>query len=419
MIDPSSITPRRRFAGAYRSARRAAVAGLALSALVGAPAAASAAETTLPPLYDFLVMNVCTDASGAATSESPLSCPIERQRDLRLGEKVPYYHAATARDADAERCGPENGPRRYAYPISTEATDGTGKRYPLVVAWADYPDKGGCAFGAFGPRDAVTVLALDTDYASILGYRKVDKWLLLMGQGVKSARGVGRFTGTWSFPTQPPAEGETHFATFDRKQVEMKQPGFDLSDVQSGGKDLKLAKTIQFWHRGHFAYGAPGAQTKPLDTLLQFGFARTAKTGDAPGASSGSEHLYMTRELGYVTRWENWHRGDRAIKKDGKIDVVSRAQRAYALGNCGLPFGPEGQITPHLKMGPVTEDKTRGLYSQDVTTIDAKGREETHTWYMVGCHDFSTVQTAEPFDPASVVSEKAIGADYMANFTTN
>ncbi len=403
-----------------RTAMAAACLGLALG-LQATPG--RTADATQAPLYDFLVMNVCTDEAGEVTSESPLTCPIERQRDLRAGETVPYYHTETLTGADAKACGTYGGPRRYTYPLTTEGTDGTGARYPLVVAWSDYPDKGSCAYGAFGPRDNTTVLGLGTDYASILGYRKVNKWLVLMGKDVKTAQGVGRFTGTWSFPMQVPAKGETGFAVFERKQLMMKQPGFDLANLPAGGKKLKLAKTIQFWHRQDFAYGASGALTKPLDTVLQFGFAKSAPTEDAPGASMGSEHLYMTRELGYVTRWENWHREDIRDKKAGtttrKTDVVSRAQKAYALGNCGLPLGPSGQITPHLKMGPVVEDKTRGLYSQDVTVIDKDGQEDTHTWYMVGCHDLSTVQTATPFDPATVVGDAALGADYMANFKTN
>lgn len=394
------------------SLRRAAAAAMiaAVTVLAG-PVASQAAEPSLPPIYDFLVMNVCLDDKGAITAESPLSCPLERQRDLRPGDRLPYFHTEPPAPA-AKGCRRVGASRKYGFPLARSGTDGQGNDYPFVVGWTDYPNRPGCDFGSFGKRDVATLLAVGPDYASIVGYRKPDKWLILLGKQYRDAgAGVARFTGTWSFPANPPAKDAFAFATFERKQQQSEKPTFDFEAIAADRRG-RLARTIQFWKRQDFRYGPPGAETKPLDTVLQFGFARSNEAGDAPGPSKGSEHLYMTRELGYVTRWENWARDD---VSDRKGNVVDRAKTAYGLRNCGLPAGIEGQVSPNLRMGPITEDKERGLYSQAITTI-ANGKEETHTWYMVGCHDYSHVEITEPHDPAAMVDEATYGADYLANF---
>lgn len=385
---------------------------LGASVILAALAAVGSAHGQAP-IADYLVMNVCVDEADRVTAQTPLECPLHRQRDVRPGEAIPYVHADfKARDARA-RCADLGFSRRFAYPLPTRGSDETGATYTLVAAWTDYPPAGQpCGFDVFDRRDTATLLAVGSEGASLIGAYHHGNWYLTLGSDFDDpkSRGVARFMKSWAFPAQVPPLGEAGWGVFERRTTRL-----DLNALRQGlpaqRPETELQPTIQFWKHIEFQYGTPDQPTARLGTLLHIPFVRLGPTGDAPGPTTGSEHFYLTRELGYVTRWENWSREDARGK-----DVLSLARKAYALGNCTKPATIEGQITPHLRIGPILADTALGVYRQDIWTSEGDDRGKTFTWYMTGCHDFTNVRRVPPFNPAAQLNESTFGPAFMREF---
>lgn len=385
------------------------VTGL-IAALVGAPALA---EPSAVPIYDYMVMNVCVDESGRITPETPLECPLERQRDVRAGEALTYVHADFKADGARARCADLGFSRRFAYPLDSAGGDEAGTTYALIAAWTDYPPAGTpCDFDRFDSRDTATLLAVGPQGAALVGAHHHGSWFLTLGSDYDDPKraGVARFMRSWAFPAEVPPLGAHGWGVFERRTSR-----FDTAAVRKSmppqGPEADLTPTIQLWKHIDFEYGTPAQPTAQLGTLLHIPFVRVGPTGDAPGPTTGSEHFYLTRELGYVTRWENWSREDARGK-----DVLALARKAYALRNCTRPATIEGQITPNLRIGPIIEDARQGLFRQDIWTSDGTGAGQTHIWYMTGCHDFTNVRRIEPFNPATQLNAGTFGASFMREF---
>lgn len=383
--------------------------------LAGALTAGAAwAQTAPAPIADYLIMNVCVDGNDRVTAQTPLDCPLAQQRNVRPGEAVPYVHADFKPPDARARCSDLGYSRRFAYPLPSPGRDEAGTPYTLIAAWTDYPPVGEpCGFDRFDSRDTATLLAVGPEGASLVGAHHHGNWYLTLGSDFAdpSRKGVARFMKSWAFPAQVPALGEVGWGVFERRtsRLDMKAA---RQNAQPELPPTPLQPTIQFWTHLDFQYGTPDQPTARLGTLLHIPFVRLGPTGDAPGPTTGSEHFYLTRELGYVTRWENWSRADAAGK-----DVISLARKAYGLRNCTRPATIEGRITPHLTIGPVIEDTARGLYRQEIWTSDGSGPGETHIWYMTGCHDFTNVRRTAPFDPGAELNAATFGAPFMRAFT--
>jgi hypothetical protein len=378
------------------------------------PSHAAAAVREEPgSLYDFLVMNVCTDKAGNLTSENPLHCPIERQRDLRPGEAVPYFHADFTPAKDHSPCDREGTARRYGFPLGLNGSDQTGSAYPIIVGWADYPisDKD-CTIGVADRRDTITLLTIQQGFGAILGSRVGEKYYVAVGDGYvdPTKTGTARFNKTWGFPEEVPATGGMGSAVLMKHTQGLGKELADLHSFADHNPKVRLARTIEWWKRMPFDYGPAGAPVARLDSIVELGFSKSNAPGDAPGESIGGEHLYLTREFGYVTRWENWQRDD----NKGSID---RARKAYDAGTCSAPADIHGTISPHFTIEPVVDDKNDHNYSQTYTITDPDtGTKSTHVWYMVGCHDFTNVHAQPPFVPTAAVTPASFDSGFLDLF---
>ncbi|QGP78899.1 hypothetical protein [Sphingobium sp. CAP-1] len=390
--------------------RRIAIAGGA-SLLCGLAVPGSAQAPAQPEIYDWLVMNVCVDAKGNITRSTPLQCPLSQQRDLRPDEAVPYAHADFPDAGKTSGCAKLGISRRYGYPLKQGGKDEADTQYRLVVGWTDYPPlKQPCGFGRFDARDMATIVAVGPKGASLVGAHHHGQWFLTLGAQAaqKGRRGTARFMDSWAFPAQIPPPGRGDWSNFTRKTLKSDTSAFSAQSLQADINARQLRPTLQLWKHIRFQYGSAARPSATLDTLLHIPF--TSATEGGPGAARGSEHIYLTRELGYVTRWENWARDD------APRDVLGLAKRAYGSGNCSPPGAIEGTVAPNLRMGAVIDDKGAGVYKQQVTGKTAIDRTETHIWYMIGCHDFTNVQSTSPLIPENLVGEDIFGAAFMAQF---
>jgi hypothetical protein len=382
--------------------------------LLGWQSSASAATEAPGSLYDYFVMNVCVDKAGKITDQNPLQCPINQQRDLRPGEAVPYFHADYPPVSDTHACDSRGTNRRYAFPLGIEGSDQTGAHYPLIAGWDDYPPSAAsdCQWGTLDRRDSVSILAIIGGYGAILGDRTHGEYYVSLGSGYAdpSVKGAARFSKSWAFPEMLPPLNAIGGGSFYKKTHLVGHSSADALTLPASDPAVQPAKTLEWWKHLMFAYGAAGHQTKPLDTLVQFGYVRSNSLGDAPEESKGSEHIYLTRELGWVTRWEDWHRDDAK-------DVIAKARKAYDNQNCGLPADLAGDISPHLQFGPMIDDTAQHLYRQDVTVKDVKaGVITTHVWYMVGCHDYTNIHAQPRFVPTASINAETLGTEFLGLF---
>ncbi|MDO7833937.1 hypothetical protein Q4610_02660 [Sphingobium sp. HBC34] len=336
---------------------------------------------------------------------------MSQQRDLRPDEAIAYAHADFPNAGKAGGCRNLGISRRYGYPLKQGGSDEAGTRYRLIVGWTDYPPlKDPCGFGRFDARDMATIVAVGPKGASLVGAHHHNQWFLTLGgqAAQKGRRGTARFMDSWAFPGQVPALGQTGWSNFTRKTLKSDTPAFPTQSLQADTNARQLRPTLQIWKHIRFQYGSAAMPSATLDTLLHIPFTSASEGG--PGAARGSEHIYLTRELGYVTRWENWARDD------APRDVLGLAKRAYATATCSKPGAIEGRVAPNLRMGPVVDDKASGLYRQQVTGTTVDGRTETHMWYMIGCHDFTNVQPTPALTPERLVGENTFGSPFMAQF---
>jgi hypothetical protein len=110
----------------------------------------------------------------------------------------------------------------------------------------------------------------------------------------------------------------------------------------------------------------------------------------------------VTREFGYVTRWEDWHRDDNMTGGN----PVTLANIAYNNQDCGVPASIVGQISPHFLAGPVINDQVDQYYAQVLTTYPPNGgTPSVHTWYFVGCHDYTNAHLlAQPLNLTGTIN---------------
>ena len=133
----------------------------ALSLWIG-PSSNSAISATLPPEYDWLLKNVCADASNRPVAADPYyGCPAgTTERDIQIGEPPPYVNH------DQPQAGhPDGYQRRDSYPV----LDKSGN--PLAVNAMDFGyDR---PYGTFeaGDGDGYDLLTIRNGLGERLGER--------------------------------------------------------------------------------------------------------------------------------------------------------------------------------------------------------------------------------------------------------
>lgn len=271
--------------------------------------------------------------------------------------------------------------------------------------------------------------------------------------------GAALFELAWSFPQKEMPDGtrkapifgrdNTLYANLPKKTLELRtdddnNPIFGLDDL----KTPTSSSVVFLTNVGKFRFGPANDYPRitgtrlnhSMEALVQFGFTKSNKYGDGPGRPgadsdlakqpltnypSVSEHTYLTRELGYNTRWELWH-GTNIVLRNWDDDERA-AVRAYAKSNCTKPANIAGggtpriidalddntegsplvhdqrarTISPHLAVSNVmigTSDlepsdiKGKSFYYQYYYTRDDAGVWHRLRWVMTGCHDSTNVK---------------------------
>jgi hypothetical protein len=296
-----------------RRLRLVLIAGL----LAGVPAQARA-EVPLSAdwrlVFDYLVQDVCVGPSGAAQAgvsplEGPGSCP--RQRDLEIGERLPYHKHDWA-----------DGGARAALPDGYQRSDSVPIRAPrLGVAVVQSFDFGAPPnrFGSIDPGDGGQI-AIFSPASVSYGVTEDggDGLQLFLGPDCTAPGAVDRLRDSWvivarGFTPDRPGETVARLTKWPDRCPGALGYAFTRWHVQS----LRL-RIATAGRTGHHDFA----------TLISDHFG-----GRDPERANHLERFYFTRELGLV-RWERWENLARPGDPMARADADARAAALAASDRC-------------------------------------------------------------------------------------
>lgn len=294
---------------------------IAVALLWAAPLVAHAEEIGAgwTSVYDFLVQDVCLDASGhAVVGISPLDKGCLRHRNLLPNEALTYHKAdwPGRMDRSSEAAGYQ---RSDSYPYLSRLLGAT------VVQTFDF-GAGGRKFGAFDQGDGGQIVAFSRESASIVLTEDGGRGLQLMA-GPKCTEGTvsgPRLLDSWLLASKTPGTLQSGRALARLRIVtdERCPSAFDYAYTE--------------WHLTDLRYRASmaGDLTAPLRTLVSSHFG-----GRSIATADHLERFYFTRELGW-TRWERWQNSNH---HDNGDESVEKSRRLSASGRCSpLEPAPDG-----------------------------------------------------------------------------
>jgi hypothetical protein len=303
----------------FRTIRLAILAIAVCVALVlaeGIEAGTGFAPPGWTTVYDFLVQDACTDASGrllvgVAPVDGPVKCP--QHRNLRPGEPLPY-HKNDWPSVEATARRPNGYARNDTYPIET-------RNYGVAVIQArgfvgpdgaPVPGHSGGSIWLFSNQTVASGLTQDPAGLHLFfgpncrspdpAQRLLDAWVVVDKSYSPDHPGamVARLT---QFPERCPREA---YAYTDWGTMPM------TFRVRSGG----VTREVQF------------------ETLISNHFG-----GRSPEQARNMERFYFTRELGLI-RWERWQN----FTLQQRPEDAARAASVAASGRCD-PVQPRPAAT--------------------------------------------------------------------------
>jgi hypothetical protein len=293
------------------------VALLGLPLALGRPASFSA---SLPVLSDFMIQNVCLDASGAVLEGvSPIDgggrCIA--QRDLMPGESLPYHKHD--QPATADRASMPRGYQRHdSFPVETTA-------FGVVVEHSfDFGTGEGRRFGVFdaGQGDGGDITLLTPDAISFAATEDGGAgFQLFVGANCKRQVDAAALADSWLIARPNPGTPSPGQSVARLK---------DLREGRQGACPARLDAAFTRWYVQPMRYRAGDGQGAPvtLTTLISEHYG-----GEHPDSADHVERFYFTRELG-STRWERWqslmhgHDTGQLAKKASDFTDAGRCSKA-------------------------------------------------------------------------------------------
>jgi hypothetical protein len=307
--------------------RKAALHSSLVGTLLSAAAALAHEQSSVETARDFMIQNVCIDASAAVLEGvSPIDGDrrCAAQRDLMPGENLPYHkhdHPA-ARD----RAGLPRGYQRHdSIPVETAQFGmvfehsfdfGVGERRQFGVFDAGRGDGGDITL--LSPR-AVSFAATEDGGA---GFQ------LFVGQDCRDRVGAAALAGSWIIALLDPNRP---------LQGEVVARLSDLKDGRQSSCPARLNAAFTRWYVEPVSYRAAEGQGAPvtLTTLISEHYG-----GEHSESADHVERFYFTRELG-STRWERWQ--DSSHSRGFSADQVAKAASDLARsGRCSKGDAPGG-----------------------------------------------------------------------------
>jgi hypothetical protein len=299
------------------------VCAAALAVLVAAPARAQngAPIGDAATLRDFMIQDICLDATGAVL---PRTSPVDRgrctrRRDLRPGERLPY-HKQDQPSPDENGAAPLGYQRHDSFPVETAL-------YGAVVEHSSDFGTGERRFGFFDVgSDGGDIAILSPGAASLGATEDGGAGFQLFAAACEGALTANALTHSWIIalfdPDRPaPLAGETVA---------------HLDDLTRGRQDkcpAQLNAAFTRWRVVPFRYRAVPGQGAPM----------TMTTIVSEHYGDHVERFYFTRELG-GTRWERWQNA--AGNARTSAAEIARMGASFAATNrCSPSPMPAGGAT--------------------------------------------------------------------------
>ena len=298
--------------------------------VIGAAFAAVGEPMVADPaiIRDFMVQNVCLDASGTVLpGRSPLDpgLPCPKQRDLEPGESLPY-HKHDHPSPDHARNLPFGYQRHDSVPVATAELG-------IVVEHSfDFGPPEGRRFGIFDRgSDGGDVVVISPGVASIAATE---------GGGGPFGLWVGECSGALTASAFARSWLIAEFAASEDAPLQPGETVAWLNGVLGSGAascPRRFNAAYTRWRVAPFRYRAASGQGEPvaLATLISDHYG-----GADPATADHVERFYFTRELG-GTRWERWQnvKGNRRF---GPAVIAERAAGFAATGRCSPAEPPPG-----------------------------------------------------------------------------
>ena len=279
---------------------------------------------------DFMIQNVCVDASGKVFDGiSPIDGDRRcvAQRDLKAGENLAYHkhdHPAS-RDQIA---APHGYQRHDSFPVETAA-------FGVVIEHSfDFGAGEGRQFGVFdagrGDGGDVTLLSLGAVSFAVTedggaGFQ------LFVGPDCRDRVSAAALTQSWII------------ALLDPHQSLQGQTVARLNDLREGRQancPARLNAAFTRWYVRPVQYRAALGQGAPitLTTLISEHYG-----GEEPQSADHVERFYFTRELG-STRWERWQSSSHS-RAFSAGQLAQAASDLTLSGRCSKADHPAGDTS--------------------------------------------------------------------------
>ncbi len=298
---------------------------------------------TPPPFYDFLVPDVCLDASGNPTSQDPTKCT--KKRNLRIGESLPYLLSDFASHPDWNQIYQHVGsfPMIYKNEVriaqlrdfgANSGHPGAFRDFDRDIDGYDILSSNGSYVSAIGTRDP------ETDQPGFAWTQPdcsmKDSWIFFSNNAVKGVvdSTVAKLKGGILPCTPTPNAYSTSMTVWN---------WYDVVLPYTSNKQLE---SIQSWHHSGTN---PTDATKDLEHMEVFRF---------------------TKEFG-LTRWEGWttEGGAMSLHKwtPEKLATEVAGSKMSKICDAGDPLDRFGYLmyrwgcrdwsfvsAPDAKRGPIT-----------------------------------------------------------------
>lgn len=311
-------------------------------------------------LMDYLVQDVCIDATGLPVAGDPASC--SRHRNLQVGERLPYLVTDYDRSVG----------RSHSSMSSVPAIGVDGKLKVVVVKSLEGGYGPDYSFTFSGARDAFDLIDVsNSGYASIVRTFDGGCFDQIFSRS-NGTRNLSARAGGWIlFPLDRPPSGwaESESVPLTTWRMQVKPAGPRCADNHATG--------LTAWARPQSLTFESG---KALSAIRSDHFAAV----DLAQAENSFERFFFTREYG-MTRWESWW---------------TRAHCERTLG------GESPRCRPEVASAPLRPRcSVLTLPGEPIAGLERRGGQ---SWVRMDCRDMTRYL---PLRRPQLLISRQIGAD--------
>jgi len=344
--------------------------------MTGRAAARPIAQSSADSIYDYMVMDVCVDASDRVIRRlTPADSQCTRRRNIEPGEPVAYeLHNFRAH---ARGCAQSLGTiSKLNVPVDKAGVTRIVSSYnhDLGAECADSVAIGASSGGG-DLSGGASVQWYDGGFGYIMGSWSPVALSSFVGPLCPTNPSTSiRFARGWVIaPANPPTRAGVYGY--------VSLPGA----LQKGPPNLAAPcpplnhAGFTTWVRDTFTFTSGLA----FDSIISEHFSRTSNLGDAPGEAEQVERTYWTRAFG-LSRWEKWARDD-WVNPRNHMTALQQAQAEYRSGNCKTPYSIAAAVSPDLVYRP---EDAPNVFARG---IRQPGPTQSHVWYMTLCEDYTNI----------------------------